>query len=77
MMILVFNLLETSKPDEEMVFSDFTAKLQQGEVAEVTIKQPENLMMLLSVLFSFPLKKLWVRVWKSPVMEISKTRSGG
>jgi len=44
MMILVFNLLETSKPDEEMVFSDFTAKLQQGEVAEVTIKQPENLM---------------------------------
>jgi cell division protease FtsH len=44
MMILVFNLLETSKPDEEMVFSDFTAKLQQGEVAEVTIQQPENLM---------------------------------
>jgi cell division protease FtsH len=43
MMILVFNLLETSKPDEEMVFSDFSGKLQQGEVAEVTIKQPENL----------------------------------
>jgi cell division protease FtsH len=43
MMILVFNLLETSKPDEEMVFSDFTAKLLQGEVAEVTIQQPENL----------------------------------
>jgi cell division protease FtsH len=43
MMILVFNLLETSKPDEEMVFSDFSGKLLQGEVAEVTIKQPENL----------------------------------
>jgi len=44
MMILAFNLLETSKPDEEMIFSDFITKLQQGEVAEVTIKKPENLM---------------------------------
>ncbi len=43
MMILVFNLLETSKPNEEMIFSDFSASLQQGEVAEVTIKKPENL----------------------------------
>ena len=43
MMILVFNLLETSKPDDEIVFSDFTAKLQQDEVSEVTIKKPENL----------------------------------
>ncbi|RJQ14415.1 MAG: ATP-dependent metallopeptidase FtsH/Yme1/Tma family protein [Nitrospiraceae bacterium] len=43
MMILVFNLLETSKPDEEMVFSDFITKLQQDEIAEVTIKKPENL----------------------------------
>ncbi len=43
MMILVFNLLETSKPSEEMIFSDFTAMLQQGEIAEVTIKKPENL----------------------------------
>lgn len=43
MMILVFNLLETSKPNEEMIFSDFSAKLQHGEVAEVTIKKPENL----------------------------------
>ncbi len=43
MMILVFNLLETSKPDDEIVFSDFTAKLQQDEVTEVTIKKPENL----------------------------------
>jgi len=43
MMILVFNLLETSKPDDEIVFSDFMTKLQQDEVSEVTIKQPENL----------------------------------
>ena len=43
MMILVFNLLETSKPSEEMIFSDFTAMLRQGEIAEVTIKKPENL----------------------------------
>ncbi len=42
MMILVFNLLETSKPNEEMIFSDFSAKLSQGEVAEVTITKPEN-----------------------------------
>jgi cell division protease FtsH len=45
MMILIFNLLETSKPNEEMIFSDFTMKLQQGEVAEVTIKKPETLIM--------------------------------
>ncbi|MBI5409676.1 MAG: ATP-dependent metallopeptidase FtsH/Yme1/Tma family protein [Nitrospirae bacterium] len=44
MMILIFNLIETSKPDDEMVFSDFTAKLQQGEITEVTIKKPENLL---------------------------------
>jgi len=43
MMILVFNLLETSKPDDEIVFSDFITKLQQDEVTEVTIKKPENL----------------------------------
>jgi cell division protease FtsH len=43
MMILVFNMLETSRPNEEIIFSDFSAKLQQGEVAEVTIKKPENL----------------------------------
>jgi cell division protease FtsH len=45
MMILVFNLIETSKPSEELIFSDFTMKLQRGEVAEVTIKKPENLIM--------------------------------
>ena len=45
MMILVFNLLETSSPQEELIFSDFMIKLQQDEVAEVTIKKPENLIM--------------------------------
>lgn len=44
MMILVFNLLDTSKPQEEMVFSDFMTRLQQNEVVDVTISQPENLM---------------------------------
>ena len=43
MMILAFNLIDTSKPDEEMVFSDFMQNLQQDKVAEVTIKKPENL----------------------------------
>ncbi len=43
MMILVFNLLETSKPNEEMIFSDFTLRLKQNEVAEVTIQKPDNL----------------------------------
>lgn len=42
-MILVFNLIETSKPDQEMIFSDFTARVNQGEVVEVVIKKPENL----------------------------------
>ncbi len=42
MMILVFNLLETTPPNEEMIFSDFSAKLKQGEIAEVTITKPEN-----------------------------------
>ena len=44
MMILVFNLLDTSTPQEEMIFSDFMIKLQQNEVLDVTITQPENLM---------------------------------
>lgn len=43
MMILVFNLLETSKPQEEIIFSDFILNVQQDEVAEVTIQKPENL----------------------------------
>jgi cell division protease FtsH len=42
-MILAFNILDTSKQEEEMVFSDFMLNLQQGKVVEVTIKQPENL----------------------------------
>ena len=45
MMILVFNLLDTSKPQEEMIFSDFMIKLQNNEIVEVVITQPENLMM--------------------------------
>jgi cell division protease FtsH len=45
MMILVFNMLETSKPQEEMIFSDFMHRLKQDEVAEVTIKKPENLIL--------------------------------
>jgi cell division protease FtsH len=43
MMIFVFNMLESSKQNEEMIFSDFMIKVKQGEVAEVTIKKPENL----------------------------------
>ena len=42
MMILVFNLIETSKPNEEIVFSDLMQKVQQDEVSEVTITKPEN-----------------------------------
>jgi cell division protease FtsH len=44
MMILVFNLLDTTKPQEEMIFSDFMMKLQNNEIVEVVISQPENLM---------------------------------
>ncbi len=43
MMILVFNLLDSTKPPAEMIFSDFMLKLQQNEVVEVVIKQPENM----------------------------------
>ncbi|MDH4027283.1 MAG: ATP-dependent metallopeptidase FtsH/Yme1/Tma family protein, partial [Nitrospirota bacterium] len=43
MMILVFNFMETSKQSDEMIFSDFAARLQKGEVVEVTISQPENI----------------------------------
>jgi cell division protease FtsH len=43
MMILVFNMLETSKAPEEMIFSDFISNVQHDKVAEVTIQQPENL----------------------------------
>jgi cell division protease FtsH len=43
MMILAFNLLDTSKKEEEMVFSDFMLNLKDGKVVDVTIQQPENL----------------------------------
>lgn len=43
MMILAFNVIDTSKTDEEMDFSVFIQNLQQDKVAEVTIKKPENL----------------------------------
>jgi cell division protease FtsH len=43
MMILVFNLFSVPKGIEEVVFSDFMAKLENGEIVEVTIKKPENL----------------------------------
>lgn len=42
MMILAFNLLNPVKPEQEVVFSDFMQYLQEGQVTEVTIKQPEN-----------------------------------
>lgn len=43
MMILVFNLFNVPKSSEEMIFSDFMIKVENDEVAEVTIKKPENL----------------------------------
>lgn len=43
MMILLFNLFKAPKVEQEMIFSDFMARLRNGEVTEVTIKKPENL----------------------------------
>jgi cell division protease FtsH len=43
MMILVFNLFTVPKGVEEVIFSDFMIKLNNDEIAEVTIKKPENL----------------------------------
>ena len=39
-MILLFNLFSvpTHAPEEEVIFSDFMAKLDKGEVTKVTIK---------------------------------------
>ena len=42
MMIFVFNMLETSKKNEEMIFSDFMIKVEQGEVAEVGADELED-----------------------------------
>ncbi|HET6515265.1 MAG TPA: ATP-dependent zinc metalloprotease FtsH [Thermodesulfovibrionales bacterium] len=40
MMILLFNLVSTpQKMEDEMIFSDFMAKVDQGEVEEVVIKE--------------------------------------
>ena len=36
MMIFVFNMLETSNKNEEMIFSDFMIKVEQGEVALIS-----------------------------------------
>jgi cell division protease FtsH len=43
MMILVFNLFNTPRGEEEVSFTDFMASLERNDVAEVTIKKPENL----------------------------------
>ncbi|TNF52492.1 ATP-dependent metallopeptidase FtsH/Yme1/Tma family protein [bacterium] len=43
MMILVFNLINTPRGIEEISFSDFMANLENNEVTEVTIKEPEHL----------------------------------
>jgi len=45
MMILVFNLFSTPKSEQDMAFSDFMSRLEKSEIAEVTIKKPENLIM--------------------------------
>jgi cell division protease FtsH len=44
MMILLFNLFNAPRVDEEMSFTDFMANLENSEVAEVTIKKPDNLL---------------------------------
>jgi len=43
MIIMLFNLMKASKVEEDMIFSDFMTRLRNGEVVEVTIKKPENL----------------------------------
>jgi len=45
MIILLFNLLNTPKKmQEEIIFSEFTAKLEEGQMEEVTIKESERLL---------------------------------
>ncbi len=45
MIILLFNLLNTpKKTQEEIIFSEFTAKLEEGQMDEVTIKESERLL---------------------------------
>ena len=44
MVILLFNLLNTPKKiQEEIIFSEFMTKLEEGQVEEVTIKENENM----------------------------------
>lgn len=43
MMILMFNILDKSKPEEAMPFSDFLLQLEQNKVDKVVIEKPENL----------------------------------
>jgi cell division protease FtsH len=43
MMILLFNLFNTPRGIEEISFSDFMVNLENTNVADVTIKEPENL----------------------------------
>ncbi|MBI5631961.1 MAG: ATP-dependent metallopeptidase FtsH/Yme1/Tma family protein [Nitrospirae bacterium] len=45
MIILLFNLLNTpKKTQEEIIFSEFTTKLEEGQMDEVTIKESERLL---------------------------------
>ncbi|MBI5848809.1 MAG: ATP-dependent metallopeptidase FtsH/Yme1/Tma family protein [Nitrospirae bacterium] len=45
MIILLFNLLNTpKKTQEEMIYSEFTTKLEEGQMDEVTIKESERLL---------------------------------
>ncbi len=45
MIILLFNLLNTPKKmQEEIIFSEFMTRLDEGNVEEVTIKESENLL---------------------------------
>ena len=43
LMIMAFNLLKAPKVEQEVIFSDFMTKIKNGEVAEVIIQKPENL----------------------------------
>ena len=42
MMIVAFNLFNAPTGIEKIDFSDFMAQLDKGEITEVTIKKPEN-----------------------------------
>jgi cell division protease FtsH len=42
MMIVAFNLFNAPKNEEKIDFSEFMAQLDKGEITDVTIKKPEN-----------------------------------